>query len=77
MPKFTVWIQQADRGGACHISAHEADSAKDAIIEAIAQTIADWYGDKLWADDVIRRKSDLHVLGVAKGEVEIIEWNNE
>lgn len=67
MTKFTVWVMQSNREGTCHISAHEADTMEEAANLALEETSADWN----WDID------DLFVLGIASGDVTILEWNDE
>jgi hypothetical protein len=67
MTTFTVWIQQANGRGTTHVSSHDAASEAQAEMAALEETSADW-GD--WPVDQLR------VLGIAKGSVEIVEWND-
>lgn len=69
MPKFTVWVQEADHTGTIHISVHEAGTKDEAAIDAVNETLQDW-GDSFTPDDVI-------VVGIAAGDVEILEWNDD
>lgn len=49
-----------------------ADDAKDpqqAAELAIAETLADWD----WSNE---QENELHVLGIAKGDIELVEWND-
>jgi len=62
---FTVFVQQADGRGRVHISAQSALNEDDASVAALAEAAADWNT----AD------SELEVLGVAMGDVEIVSWN--
>jgi hypothetical protein len=65
--KYTVWITQANGRGTCHISSHEATGVEDAAAQALNETQDDWGDYPL---------EQLRVLGIAKGEIEIIEWND-
>jgi hypothetical protein len=68
MEKYTVWVTQNDGRGTCHVSSHDAIHAEDAAAQALNETSDDWGG---WALE------NLRVLGIAKGDVEILEWNDE
>ncbi|MDE2098033.1 MAG: hypothetical protein KGL39_12340 [Patescibacteria group bacterium] len=67
---FTVWVQDTG-GGTIHISSHAAKNASEAAQLAVEETADDWEYDKA------RAASMLWVLGIAKGDVEIVEWNDE
>jgi hypothetical protein len=64
---YTVWITESDGSGTAHVSSHRAKSPDGAVRQAIDETAADWGG---W------NKTDLRVLGIATGVVELIEWND-
>jgi hypothetical protein len=68
MTKFYVWITEANGRGTCHVSSHEADTPDEATNEALYETCVDWGGDYI--------PTDLRILGIAKGEIEIIEWDD-
>lgn len=69
MTKYTVWICEADGSGTTHVSSHDAKDPQDAAEQAIAETLTDWD----WTDE---QEEELHVLGIAKGDIELIEWND-
>ena len=69
MRKFTVFVRQFDNMGTTHVDCYEAESAEDAKKQAIAQAISDW-GSDIFTED------HLHILGVAAGDVELIEWDD-
>ncbi len=64
---FTVFLRQANNEGTTHISYHPGDR-DEAVQLAIAQCHANWGWD---GDD-----DDLRVLGVAAGDVTIVEWDD-
>lgn len=64
---FTVFLRTADGTGTTHISFQEAGDANEAINYAAEECRRDWNAD---LDD------DLHVLGVAAGDVTIVEWDD-
>lgn len=67
MDSFTVFVTEANGRGTVHISAHAARSPEGAAKAGLKQTAADWG---------CRGTRDLRVLGIAKGDIEIIEWND-
>lgn len=65
----TIWVCQASGKGTHHVSYHEnTASLEDAKREAMEETIANWGGDT--------SMDDLTVLGVAYGNVTLLEWND-
>ncbi|TAN03192.1 MAG: hypothetical protein EPN36_14435 [Rhodanobacteraceae bacterium] len=71
MSTFTVFVQQADGRGTVHIADYEAATAADAAAAAIEQVSVDWGTESEPWD-----KDNLRVLGIAKGDIEIVEWND-
>lgn len=65
---FTVWVQQANGEGTTHISSHAAADADEAATLAMGETCRNWGID--FEPDALR------ILGIAKGEVEIVEWED-
>lgn len=66
-PYFTVFCREVDDEGTTWIGGTHAASARDAIIQCRAECAADWdYGE-----DSVR------VIGVAAGDVDILEWDDE
>ncbi len=63
--KFTVWVVQVNGRGTHHVSSHEAVTPAEAGLMALEETRADWE----YPED------KLHVLGICKGVVEIVEWD--
>lgn len=64
MKKYTVFIRQLNNEGTTFISSYEADGVPEATELAVADCAECWEA----AED------DLHVLGVASGDIEILEW---
>lgn len=64
---YTVFIQQSDGVGTIHITSHRAASVSDARKQAIEETMSDWGEDD---------ENALHVLGVAEGDLNILEWED-
>lgn len=67
MTYYTVWVTQTNGRGTCHVSAHDALHAEDAAAQALNETADDWGDFPL---------EELRVLGIAKGAVDLIEWND-
>ena len=67
LKKYVVWVTHADGRGTAHVSSHRARSPENAARQALSETHYDW---NLWP------RSDLRVLGIAEGEVNLIEWND-
>lgn len=66
---YTVWVIKCNGRGTCHVSSHRARSPEGAAKQALAETCYDW-GMPAAGQAV------LHVLGIAEGEVNLIEWND-
>ncbi len=72
MQTYTVFVKEADYTGTTHISSHDADSIEAAKAEAIAETRRDWgYTEAEGYTD-----ADVVVIGVAAGDVVILEWDD-
>ena len=66
-PIFTVWICDETGKGTTHISSHAASDTDAASYLALQDCAAEWgRGDT----------DTLHVLGIAKGDVTILEWDD-
>ena len=63
---YTAFCQNANGKGTIWINPVEADSVEEAISEAQAACANDW-GDAL---------EDVHVLGIASGDVKIEHWED-
>lgn len=70
-PKFTVFCQQKDGKGTIYITSVVAETSDEAAELGLAECLEDWNGggEKWTAENV-------HVLGVARGSVDICEWND-
>lgn len=66
MKTWTIWVKQSNGEGTTHVSAHRAATLAEATAAAIEETATDWQADI----------EDLEVLGIAEGDVEIVEWND-
>jgi len=69
---YTVWVQSVDHKGTMHVSSHEADDIEAAKSAALNETASDWKIDL----DETSIEDELIVVGVAAGDVELIEWND-
>lgn len=65
---YVVWVTQPDGRGTAHVSSHRARSPEGAVKQALTETYQDWEG--------YCSKRELRVLGIAEGEVKLIEWND-
>lgn len=65
---FTVFLRQANNEGTTHISYHPGDRS-EAERRARAECANDWGFDQ-------HEAAELHVLGVAAGDVTIVEWDD-
>jgi hypothetical protein len=67
---YTVWISALDSAGNVagthHVSYH-IGTVEEARAAAINETQSDW----CFGDD-----EDLHVIGIVKGDIEVIEWDD-
>lgn len=69
--KFTVFIRQADGRGTTYITSVIASSVEEAKTLAKEECSQEWsVNGSPWAIE------DLIVLGVARGDVEIVEWED-
>lgn len=68
---FTVFLREADGTGTTHISYHPGDR-NEAVRLAMIECRADWGWEEHGSDE----DDDLHVLGVAAGDVTIVEWDD-
>ena len=69
MSEFTVWVQQDDGRGTTHIASYEAKDETDAADQALNQVCADWGRPP-------EARATLHVLGIARGKIALLEWND-
>lgn len=71
LPTFTVFVQQADGRGTIHIDTYEAATPEAAADAALEQVAGEWgVEDEPWDRD------DLRVLGISRGNIDIVEWND-
>lgn len=69
--KFTVFVRQADGRGTTYITSVIAASVEEAKALAKEECSQEWsVNGSPWAIE------DLIVLGVARGDVEIVEWED-
>lgn len=67
MQTYTVFCQQSDGRGTIWIDSVDATCAEEAATLGKANCAADWEYEDL---------ADIHVLGVAAGEVDILTWED-
>lgn len=67
MRKWTVFVQQSNGAGTVHIASYEAKSVGGARKQALEETARDWGHNDL---------TRLRTLGIAEGDVKIVEWND-
>ena len=66
-PTFTAWCCQANGGGTIHIASFEAPDLNAAIEQGILQCMEDWEEEN---------PANIHLLGIAAGDAEILHWND-
>jgi hypothetical protein len=66
MKTYTVFIRQSDGRGTTFITSVEATNTGHASSLACAECAGCWKADL----------ADLHVLGIAAGNVDILEWED-
>jgi len=71
MNTYTVFVIDPDQLGTTYITSVEADTTTEAKTLAINLCREDWSTDKEDPYD-----GDLHALGVAEGNVNILEWKD-
>ena len=67
MEKYTVWVQEANGHGTTHIDSYLAANAEDAAAQAMELVMADWG---------MQHRRSLRILGIARGDIELVEWND-
>jgi hypothetical protein len=67
---YTVWICPSNGHGTTHVSAHDATNEHEAANAALDETLADWELPNAAV-------TTLHVLGIAEGDVKLVQWNDE
>ena len=72
MKTFTGFCQQSDGTGSIWIGSFVAPDLESAIIEAKRRCIFDWNAGGSAPYDT----ENVHCLGIAAGDVEILEWND-
>ena len=75
-PTFTVFCQQTDHFGTIHIDSVEALDLESAVQAGREQCLADWNGGASGSDAPFTLE-DIHCLGVAKGDVRILHWQDQ
>ena len=65
MKKYTVFIREPDNTGTTFISSAEAETQEEAVAAVLEDCRDCWE----W-------EGDLHVLGVAAGDIQILEWDD-
>lgn len=66
MSLYTVFCQAAGGNGTIWVSTVEAENLPDAVQRGREQCVVDW-----------GYSVDVHVLGVAAGDVEILMWEDQ
>lgn len=69
MKKYTVFIQEVETIGTTFITFVEAPDQEVAANLALAECLEAWGEGYTLAD--------LHVLGIAAGDIEILEWDDQ
>ncbi len=67
LPTFTIFCQQSDGRGTIHIASLEAADLESAIAAGITTCAEDWDEEN---------PANIHCLGVAQGDVEILHWED-
>jgi hypothetical protein len=70
---WTVWVQSADRTGTVWVDCIEAKDVEQAKLDALNQCAAAWSDHD---GGTTYKMDDLHIVGVAVGNVHLIEWND-
>jgi hypothetical protein len=73
---FTVFCQQADQLGTTHIDSVKAEDLESAILAGRQQCLTVWNGGAT-GENTPFTLEDIHCLGVAAGEVEILHWHDQ
>jgi hypothetical protein len=70
--KFTIWICEANGTGSHYVTLIEAEDIETAKAEALAECSREWSHGT--SEEPSYPVEDLHVLGVAEGDVTLLEW---
>lgn len=68
MNTYTIWIAQEDRRGTMFVTSQKGRTPQSAANKALRECSAEWGAGY--------PVSALTVVGIAKGDVELIEWND-
>ena len=68
-PTFTCWVMETNRTGTAYVSSFQCADIETAKEQALLECALNWGR----GDDV----DDLFVLGVAAGNVDILEWDDD
>lgn len=72
MQTYTVFVTEADGRGTTYITSVEADSVDQAKEMALQECSKEWGSGGENYD-----RDDLRILGVAEGDVNIVEWSDQ
>lgn len=76
MTTYTVFCQESGNLGTIHIDTVEAADLDAAILAGREQCLRDWNGGAT-GDATTFTLADIHCLGVAAGDVTILQWEDQ
>ncbi len=74
LPTFTFWCQEASGEGTIYIGVLQAADVEAAKIAGVQECCDEW--DSGPEGQPTYTPEDIHLLGIAAGDVEILEWND-
>jgi hypothetical protein len=76
MPTFTFWCQQSDGTGTIYIGSLEAPDIEAAKLAAVQECCDEWNSGSGEDDEPTYTPQNIHLLGIAAGDVEILHWQD-
>lgn len=76
MPTFTFWCQQSDGTGTIYIGSLEAPDIEAAKLAAVQECCDEWNSGSGEDDEPTYTPDNIHLLGIAAGDVEILHWQD-
>ena len=73
---FTFWVQQSDGTGTIYIGSLEAPDLEAAKTAAVLEVCEEWNSTQLDGDPPAYTPDNIHLLGIAAGDVEILHWQD-
>lgn len=76
MKTFTFWCQESSGEGTIYIGSLEAPDLETAKIQAVQECCDEWNSGTSEDDPPHYSPDNVHLLGIAAGDVEILHWED-